>query len=70
MEGFTEFINDELLSLIISYQTQEGCFGVPYKRRRNKRESNYYNGSGCNDHSTGLGASSLALYLRYFFNEM
>ncbi|CAH1116875.1 unnamed protein product [Phaedon cochleariae] len=67
MEGYEEFLNDTWLSELLHWQNPHGCFASIAKdriRNKTKRTSTTID-HGCSDHSTGLGAAVLALFLRY-----
>lgn len=69
-EGFMEFMPRKWMEHVLSIQTNDGCFGIFLKQnsqknelRRKKREANLMK-YGCLDHTTGLGAAVLSLFLR------
>lgn len=70
-EGFAEFLAPEYVEHVLDAQTAHGCYGIPALQRsgsveaaRVRRSANLIT-YGCNDHTTGLGASTLALALRF-----
>lgn len=68
MEGFEEFMQPLFLEAIQILQHDNGCFGFvanDFGGLRAKREANLLPG-GCVDHTTGLGASILGLFLKYY----
>ncbi|KAF2904625.1 hypothetical protein ILUMI_01563 [Ignelater luminosus] len=74
-EGFMEFMTRRWMEHVLSIQTNDGCFGIFLKRgfrkielRRKKREANLMK-FGCLDHTTGLGAAVLSLFLRFLDNK-
>lgn len=62
MEGYAEFMQDSFLEAAEMFQHDNGCYGDGL---RVKREANVI-GGGCVDHTTGLGASILSLFLKYY----
>lgn len=64
LQGFEEFMQANILEAALALQQESGCYGSVANKLRAKRESNLIDGS-CVDHTTGLGASTLALLLKY-----
>lgn len=62
MEGFEQFMHNNFLDAALLLQHDEGCYGFV---SRTKRTANII-GGGCVDHTTGLGASVLSLFLKYY----
>ncbi|XP_050506332.1 UPF0764 protein C16orf89 homolog [Diabrotica virgifera virgifera] len=68
MEGFAEFLNKPWLETIIKWQNPQGCFESVSKEFQNiQKRSSHLVDFGCSDHSTGLGAAVLALFLKCLF---
>lgn len=67
LEGFKEFMQVNILDAAMTLQHNNGCYGfIPDGTlQRKKRETNVIAG-GCLDHTTGLGASVLGLFLKYY----
>ncbi|XP_017772150.1 PREDICTED: uncharacterized protein LOC108559392 isoform X1 [Nicrophorus vespilloides] len=68
-EGYDNFFEDSLVSHVLQIQTPFGCFRIPEALFETngddlKRTANIIK-HGCNDHTTGLGISTLSLILRY-----
>lgn len=57
-------MQDDTLQAAISLQQNDGCYGAVADGLRVKREANVI-GENCVDHTTGLGASTLSLFLKY-----
>lgn len=70
-EGFGEFFDDAFLFEVLKSQKPVGCFSNRDTdiSRRKKREFNLL-AHGCNDHTTGLGISTVALSLRYYLRNV
>lgn len=62
MEGFEQFMHKIILNAVLLLQHDEGCYGFV---SRAKRAANVIGGN-CVDHTTGLGASVLSLFLKYY----
>jgi hypothetical protein len=62
-EGYADFLKLDWLGKILKVQHDSGCFPVHVKART-RRETNEWK-DGCADHTTGLGAAILSLYLNY-----
>ncbi|XP_044252684.1 UPF0764 protein C16orf89 homolog isoform X2 [Tribolium madens] len=67
-EGYADFLKFEWLEKILQVQHDSGCFPVRVQNRRRKRETNEFE-DGCADHTTGLGAAVLSLYLNYLIKN-
>lgn len=65
LEGFEEFMQDNILEAAMSLQQDDGCYGAVADGLRVKREANVID-ENCVDHTTGLGASTLSLFLKYY----
>ncbi|XP_018561138.1 UPF0764 protein C16orf89 homolog [Anoplophora glabripennis] len=63
MEGYAEFLNHKWLKRIIEWQNPHGCYESV--KQSVTRRTSFQVDYGCSDHTTGLGAAALALYLRY-----
>lgn len=63
MLGIKEFLNGYWMHKILEWQTPYGCY-ESLSKMKSKRTSNIID-QGCTDHSTGLGAATIALYLRF-----
>lgn len=65
-EGFAEFFNVEYLLFALNAQCPSGSFSntPPFENWRKRRESNRMV-DGSSSHTTGLGISLLASFLRY-----
>lgn len=63
MEGIEEFLKEKWLIKILEWQNPHGCY-ESIAKVKSKRTSNIID-FGCSDHSTGLGAAAISLYLRY-----
>ncbi|KAB0795055.1 hypothetical protein PPYR_00635 [Photinus pyralis] len=65
-EGFLEFFEVRWVEHVLSLQSRFGCFGILENEGvvvRKKREANAIK-FGCTDHTTGLAAAALSLFLR------
>lgn len=73
-EGFSDFLKLDWLDYILTNQHASGCFPstIPTNQSTEnsiqKRETNELK-DGCADHTTGLGAAILALYLDYLIRD-
>lgn len=75
-EGFMEFLSKKLLNHVFSIQSDHGCFGAPNfqspgdqkNKITRKREANEIKNQ-CLDHTTGLGAAVLSLFLNFFVEK-
>ncbi|XP_011881016.1 PREDICTED: UPF0764 protein C16orf89 homolog isoform X2 [Vollenhovia emeryi] len=68
MEGYCEFVDKHYEDIILTWPHQSGCFGIHSFRFANghkvtRRESSRTD-FGCTNHMTGLGAGTLALFIR------
>lgn len=67
MGGIEEFLNKKWFYKILQWQKPHGCY-QSIAKHNSKRTSNIID-FGCSDHSTGLGAATVALYLRYYLKR-
>lgn len=61
-EGYLEFFNDAFMDFLLKQQTPQGCYGNEEVENRREVTMMKY---GCNSHTSGLAAVSLAIALRY-----
>lgn len=71
-QGYLEFLHNHWMNTILSWQKPNGCFNSSLKRHKHKsrkrRNSNKI-GFGCEDHTTGLGVGSIALFIRHYIEN-
>lgn len=68
MEGYEEFMQPLFLKAAELLQRDDGCYSSVesnFRGSRLKRTAKVL-GDGCVDHTTGLGASVLSLFLKYY----
>ncbi|KAK4874235.1 hypothetical protein RN001_013595 [Aquatica leii] len=64
-EGFEEFMTTEWMEHVLKIQSPHGCFGTSTSSSVfEKREANLIK-HNCIDHTSGLGAAALSLFLRF-----
>ncbi|EFN80986.1 hypothetical protein EAI_12829, partial [Harpegnathos saltator] len=67
MEGYHEFVDKHYQDLILNWPHQSGCFFNELRfseKRQISRRSSSITDFGCDSHTTGLGAASLAIFIR------
>ncbi|XP_051169011.1 UPF0764 protein C16orf89 homolog isoform X2 [Leptopilina boulardi] len=69
-QGYLEFINDHWLNIILNWQEPSGCFSASPKthKSRTRRSSNVID-FGCENHTTGLGVGTIALFIRHYIEN-
>ncbi|XP_043463011.1 UPF0764 protein C16orf89 homolog isoform X2 [Leptopilina heterotoma] len=71
-QGYLEFLHNQWLNNILSWQKPSGCydaFSKKYKHKSRKRRYSNKIDFGCEDHTTGLGVGSIALFIRHYIEN-